>query len=100
MIVHLDNHNLLLGYLDRQICVRLPLSKHLEGCWSLLEVQMSVGEPPISQRVFCHVDGNSYFIGTISADKFPWTVSIEVWSDEQKHHAVLIRDISISNPLT
>jgi hypothetical protein len=97
--VHLDNHNLLVAYVDGQLGLRVPVSTSLENRWVLLEVDLSCTPPAETSRVFCHLNGRSWLAGEIPVADFPLSLHVRFWSDEHQRHVVLIRDISISSPI-
>jgi hypothetical protein len=98
--VHLDNHNLVVGYLNNHLQLRLPANMPLEGRWSLLGMDLSTGDTPNTVRVFCHLNRLSWFVGdVVEAGPYPWRLSIRAWSDEHRGHSVLIRDIAIMHNL-
>jgi hypothetical protein len=97
--VHLDNHNLIVGYLNGHLRLRLPANMPLEGHWSLLGIDLSTGETGNTVRVFCHLNGLSWFVGDAEAGAFPWRLSIRAWSDEHRGHSILIRDVAVVHNL-
>lgn len=50
--VHIDNHNLLVGYIDGVLTLRIPVSSTLENAWNLLAVDISATPPLPISRVF------------------------------------------------
>jgi hypothetical protein len=97
--VHLDNHNLLVGYIGGNLCLRVPLDRMLENRWALLNVDLSCIPPAETSKVFCHLDGRSWFVGDIPTGEFPLLLSVRAWSDQHSRHVVLIRDVWISSPI-
>jgi hypothetical protein len=97
--VHLDNHNLLVGYVGGQPCLRIPVNISLENRWALLEVDLSCTPPAGLTKVFCHLDGRSWLVGEIPNGDFPLSLDVRVWSDQHSRHIVVIRDLSISGPI-
>lgn len=97
--VHTDNHNLLVGYINNTIHIRVPVRKPLEGHWSLLSLELSESEIQDKLKVFCHLDRESYFLGNVDKSAFPCNLVISTWSDKHRNHIVTIRDISVSRKL-
>lgn len=97
--VHLDNHHLLVGYIGGLLCLCVPLSIALENKWFLLELDLSyTPQNPQTQvsRIFCHLNGKSWFVGTIPNADLPLRPAVRAWSDENQRHLVQVRDVAIA----
>jgi hypothetical protein len=95
--IHLDNQNLVVGYLNRVVALSAAVPIQINERWSRLEISTSIqgSSPPHAIRVFAHSDDFSYILGEIPVE-FPLKVSIEIWSDEHRSHHVLVKDISFT----
>lgn len=96
LCVHLDNHNLLVGYIGGQVVLKVTAPYDLENKFLLLRCQLAES-PNNSVRAYCSLDDFTYLLGDVPLDAFPWSLSLRAWSDGQRNHLVDIRDISLTN---
>ncbi|MGE5214015.1 MAG: hypothetical protein ACM3NN_10030 [Nitrospirota bacterium] len=97
--VHIDNHNLLVGYLGGQLRLRLPLDRNFENRWTLVQLDLSYIPPLATTTVHCHIGSHSWLVGEIPNADFPLTLELRAWSDDHQHHNIFFRDISLSHPV-
>ncbi len=97
--VHIDNHNLLVGYLGGQLRLRIPLTSNFENRWTLVQLDLSCIPPVERTTVHCHIGKHSWYVGEIPNVDFPLTLQLRAWSDEHQRHRIFFRDISLSHPV-
>lgn len=97
--VHIDNHNLLVAYLNQQVVLKVTVPFILEGRFVTVSCQLSESMVPGQFRAFCQINNTSYCLGNIQPTSWPWNLYLRAWSDQHKNHVVSIRDISISKLL-
>jgi hypothetical protein len=93
--VHLDNQNLIIGYLDRKVAMSAAVPTQIHDRWSRLGISTSIDPTSNMMTVYAHFDDLSYLLGVISFESL-LKASIEIWSDEHRSHHVLVRDISFT----
>jgi hypothetical protein len=101
--VHVDNHNLLVGYLGRQLVLQVTVPFNLQGRFVTISCQLSVAPNSTNTspvlRAFCQINNATYCLGDMPVVGWPWKLQLRAWSDTQKNHHVVIRDISVSKVL-
>lgn len=94
--VHIDNHNLLVGYLNGNLVLRVVSPFNLHRRFATVSCQLGQTGKANILRAFCQINNATYELGEIPAANWPWKVELRAWSDLSKHHIVDVRDISVA----
>ena len=102
---HIDYLNMIAAYLNTNERVfYAPANKDLQKTWSTLTIYVSEEQIPYNQhspwthRLYGCLDQQCFYLGSVLLT-FPVKFSIQAWSDASKDHDVLIKSVSISEPL-
>jgi len=95
---HLDHHNLIVGKIHGNEALTVVAPTQLNHNWSRIGITMCRCETPNEYRLNMHLDDNTFIVGSIPLGFSPWTLSLDAWSDNYRHHNVLFRDISFTRP--
>ena len=92
--LHLDNHGLVVAYLEGKKRLTVPCGD-LVNLWTLLELSVSGTQGTDARLIHGRVNNRSYFLGSLPSSCSLESLCIKAWSDDQQYHVVEVRDVSL-----
>ena len=95
---HIDNHNMIVAYIDDANVLYVPSLIDFNETIASLQLNLSYTIKTYQKRLYFNVNNANYYIGELNTREDELFLSLEVWSDHMKNHKVILNDISLFTP--